>query len=174
MIILITGTPGTGKSTAASRLSKKTGFQLISINKTVDASVIIGIDKSRSKIVDVRKLSTKIKGTLKKNAIIEGHLAHLLNFGDIVIVLRTNPKTLKNRLEKKGFGKEKIKENLEAEALDVCLVESLDRHERVYEVDTSEKKRSEVLADIVSILAGDVSEYMPGKVDWSEEYFARI
>lgn len=171
MIILITGTPGAGKSTAALHLSKKTGFQLISINRIADASTLVGTDKSGSKIVDIKKLSRKIKGMLKKNAIVEGHLSHLLSFGDIVIVLRINPKILKKRLEKKGFGKEKVRENLEAEALDVCLVESLERHENVYEIDTSEKKRSEVLADIISILRGDVSKYMPGKVDWSEEYF---
>jgi adenylate kinase len=56
MIIAITGTPGTGKTTVASILKKK-GFIVVDLKQVAfDNDFIIGIDKERnSSIVDVKK-----------------------------------------------------------------------------------------------------------------------
>ncbi|MFQ5887148.1 MAG: adenylate kinase family protein [Candidatus Hydrothermarchaeales archaeon] len=170
MIILITGTPGTGKSLVAEILSKKINAQLIPINAIKD--VYAGVDEERgSRIVDMKRLAEKIGDMMEGDVIIEGHLSHLLPFGDIVIVLRTDPEKLRGRLEEKGFGKEKIQENLEAEALDVCLIESLEKHKNVYEINTTGKSCEETGFDIIAILGGKTDEFRPGKVDWSEEFF---
>lgn len=170
MIIIITGTPGTGKTTTANFLSSKINCKCIRISDVADEACT-GVE-GNSKVIDVKKLSKKIRKIIQGDAIIEGHLSHLLGIGDIVIVLRTNPEILKQRLVKHGFKGEKLRENLEAEALDVCLIESLERHKSVYEIDTSHKTPSIVVEDILKILEGKTDEYKPGKIDWSEEYFS--
>ena len=171
MILLLTGTPGTGKSSLATLLSKKTGMQLIRINDIVDGELTIGLDSERgSKVVDIEKLNARLTKLIKKDTIVEGHLSHILT-GDVVVVLRTKPSVLETRLRKKGFDDEKVRENMEAEALDVCLVESLELHDKVYEVDTTESTSEETSEDVMNVLNGKTEAYKPGKVDWSEEYF---
>ena len=58
MIILITGTPGVGKTTVSSILVEKTGAYLVDINKLVDEKhLYTGIDEERGyKIVDLDSL----------------------------------------------------------------------------------------------------------------------
>jgi adenylate kinase len=169
VIILITGTPGTGKSEVSDILAKMLKFKMISIEK-IAGDACVGIEKG-SKIIDIGKLSEKLK-EIRGNVIIEGHLSHLLPFGDLVIVLRTKPKILKKRLQHKGFDDEKLMENLEAEALDVCLIESVENHDNVFEIDTSEKKPLEVAKDILAIVNDEKrAEFSPGKIDWTYEFF---
>jgi adenylate kinase len=172
MIILLTGTPGTGKSTVAKILSRVTNSKLMHINNFATEEVSLGIDEETgSKVIDIKKLSDKILKLGEDNLIIEGHLSHLLSFGDLVIVLRTNPTTLEERLKEKGFDERKIRENLEAEALDVCLIEGLENHKEVYEIDTTKKTPEEIVEDIIKIMKGEKDEFKPGKIDWSEEFF---
>ena len=58
---------------------------------------------------------------------------------DLVIILRCRPDILKSRLVKRGYRGEKIQENVEAEALDVILVETLEIHPpgHILEIDTT-------------------------------------
>ncbi|MEE8168878.1 MAG: adenylate kinase family protein [Candidatus Hydrothermarchaeales archaeon] len=170
MIVLITGTPGTGKSTVARHLAGKLGYRLIRINE-LGGDVVVGYDAEReSKILDMDKVSEQLKN-VEGDVIIEGHLSHLLSFGDVIIVLRAHPDILRKRL--RNFRKKKLDENLEAEALDVCLIESIKEHgsEKVFEIDTSKKKSEDVAKDIVKILGGKGEEFEPGRIDWSEEFF---
>ncbi len=186
MIILLTGTPGTGKSTVSNLLSDKSDeIRVIRLNDLAkaDEDVCVGFDEKReSKVIDIKKLSKKVRELIKSikeievikgNTLIEGHLSHHLPFGDITIVLRADPKVLEKRLDKKGFSKEKINENLEAEALDVCLVESIENHEKVYEIDTTDKSPRVVKEKILKIIdgKGDECEHLPGKIEWCEDFF---
>ena len=172
MILILTGTPGTGKSTVAELLCERHGFKLIDLN-SLAAEAAAGYDYERGCVeVDIEKLFGVVRPQVSGDVVIEGHLAHLLPFSEAtVVVLRCSPAVLRKRLEEKGFSERKIRENLEAEALDVCLIESLQRHSRVYEVDTSELTPEEVVACIERILAGEGEEFRPGRIDWSEEFF---
>jgi adenylate kinase len=166
--LLLTGTPGTGKTHVADILADLTGFTLIGVNEAVGEDYLY--IEEESKVVDLKLLSKKIKGIIDSNAIIEGHLAHLLEIKGIVIVLRTKPSELRSRLEKKGFSGGKLEENLEAEALDVILIESLELHDEVYEIDTTGKEAEDVAKAIHSILNGEAKNFKPGKISWLDEY----
>ncbi|MCU0630939.1 MAG: AAA family ATPase, partial [Methanoregulaceae archaeon] len=99
---------------------------------------------------------------------VEGHLAHLLPC-DRVILLRCRPDILKLRLSKRGYPEEKIRENAEAEALDVILVETLEIHpeENIIEIDTTSAGIPACVEQIEQFIRGEIpSSY--GKNDWSD------
>jgi len=101
-------------------------------------------------------------------SILEGHFSH--HFADWSIVLRLSPAMLKSRLEARGYSAPKIKENLEAEALDVILVEAVERCGRVDEIDTTGKSPMEVAELVARIIQGKL-ELPAGQVDWLSEFF---
>ncbi|MCD6473998.1 MAG: adenylate kinase family protein [Thermoplasmata archaeon] len=166
MKIALTGVPGTGKTSVAKEL-KKRGYDVLSINDIAD-EFVVGYDEERqSKIVDEDALNEYIKKIREKGLMfIEGHLSHLLDV-DAVIILRCNPEELKKRLAKKGWNERKIRENLEAEALDIILDRALEKHEKIWEIDVTEKSIEETANEIEKI----VKQKPPpnyGKIDWSE------
>jgi len=131
-IICITGTPGSGKTEYAKKLAKKLGYKYLDVNKLIDKSLILKYDKKLdTKVINLDKLKKvliKIIKDSKENLIIDSHLSHHLDkkYVDEVIVVKTDLKNIKKRLEKRNYNKDKIKENLEAEALDVCYIEALE------------------------------------------------
>jgi len=98
--------------------------------------------------------------------ILEGHLSHHLAL--VAVVLRLNPKELSRRLSNRGYPPAKIRENVEAEALDVILVEAVERCQRVYEVDTTGLLPEEV-ADLVAKAIRGEAELPPRGMGWLEE-----
>ncbi|MBI3413022.1 MAG: adenylate kinase family protein [Candidatus Aenigmarchaeota archaeon] len=149
MIIIITGTPATGKTRISNELAKaldrKTGkkFKVLHINTEIlRRGLWSSVDKKRkSKNVDMRKLNKFVSEQVKDNQdlIIESHLAHYFK-GDVVFVLRANIGELRKRMENRGWNGGKIEENLEAERLNVILGEALDIHgKKCIEIDTYRK-----------------------------------
>ena len=165
MKIALTGTPGTGKSSVANELTRM-GYAILRLEEVINTS-IIGYDKKRhSKIVDEKKLDNHIQAINEKGVlIVEGHLSHLLNIKN-VIILRCHPSELKNRLMIKKWNERKIKENVEAEALDVILDTALKKCENIWEIDTTRKNPIEIAKKIGVILnTRPAPDY--GKIDWS-------
>jgi len=79
----------------------------------------------------------RIKGI--KGILIDSHLSHHLNkrYVDLCVVTRCSLKTLKKRLEKKGYPKGKVRENLDAEIFEICLNEAIKKGHKVRVVDTT-------------------------------------
>jgi adenylate kinase len=170
-MILLTGTPGTGKTAVASILGERLGWQVVHLNDLVGEEMVLGVEGD-SRVVDLDLLGEAAMGRISdETCILEGHLSHLLGLEGIVVVLRTDPAELKGRLERKGFGPEKVRENLESEALDVCLVESMERYGEVYEVDTTDRTAEETAEAVEEIIKGKGEGYRPGGIDWAEGYF---
>ncbi len=130
MNIIITGTPGTGKTTVAKRIAKKLHLQYLDINEfIIDNNLEISFDKKRNcKIIDEKIFAKKIEEHLKKNKdlIIDSHMSHYIKpkYADLCIVTKCDLKTLQKRLKKRGYSDFKIKENLESEIFDVCYEEA--------------------------------------------------
>lgn len=143
MIIAVTGTPGTGKTEVAKRIAKKLRLKYLDVNKIIDENKLAdGYDKKRKcKIVDIKKLNKILIKAIKdsKNLVIDSHLSHFLpnKYIDLCVVTKCELKLLKKRLEKRGYSKGKIRENMDAEILDICLVEALERGHRIRIVDTT-------------------------------------
>jgi adenylate kinase len=179
--VLITGTPGTGKTTVSEIVAKKLESPRIAINDLVDEKHLYnGLDKEKGyKVVDLDSLSREIKIILldnseNKHVIVEGHLAHNFPTDDLVgfvIVLRTRPDILRKRLNTRGWSDSKVQENLEAEALDICTFEAVEIHgEKVNELDTSELDVEEVADLIIEVLNGK-KYFPPGEISFLEDLY---
>lgn len=179
MIVSLTGTPGTGKTSVANFLQKR-GIETVDLNKVVEEQdFLVGIDKKRkSKIVDIDKLDDYIKDNYNVVEVVflVGHISHLLKNVDKIIVLRCHPDKLKKRLSTKGWTARKIKENIEAEILDIILCEALEAfsENNVFEIDTTKLSIENVVSNILEIIDNKfkhMDKYKVGNIDWSEEVF---
>ncbi len=169
MIYALTGVPGSGKSSVADELESR-GYDVVRFEDLLAGAVSGYDEEADSRIVDVEKIKLK-----SKPDIVVGHLAHELGV-DAIIVLRADPSIIEKRLRARGYSEKKVKENAEAEAIDVITIESLERGKAVYEVDTSGMSIREVADQVEEIMKGgeDKRKYAPGKIDFSsyilEEY----
>ena len=150
--VFITGTPCTGKTTLASKLNG----HLIKINDlAINHDFVLGIDENKGyKVIDIDKLSAYVDELIKdcdELLIFEGHLSHLCDGADKVIVLRVDPDILKTRLEARDYSDAKIRENLEAEALGVCSAEAFEKYpDCTYELDISDLEIDEAAAGMAA------------------------
>ena len=175
MIIAITGTPGTGKTVVAQILSKSIKADLIDIKKE-SLHISYSYDKKRkSKEIDIellqKAIDKKISASKSNIILLESHLAHFLK-SDIIIILRTDPIALEKRLKKRGWNAGKIRENIEAEILDVITMESLVKPSKIIEIDTTKLKPKKCAEAIKKLLESPKQhkKHTPGKIDWSEKY----
>jgi len=79
---------------------------------------------------------------LKKDTIIDSHITHLLpkKRVDLCIILTcSNLKKLEGRLKERMYSKKKIRENLDAEIFQICLMEAQENGHKVITFDTSKK-----------------------------------
>lgn len=135
MKLLITGTPGTGKSKAGAALAKLLGIKRVINEKEFALACGLGKwDKETDELVVAPgKLATELNKELAKrsgnNIIIEGHILCEARLNvDVVIVLRTHPEILEARLEKRGYHAEKVQDNVFCEGIDYCKKHVLKRY----------------------------------------------
>ena len=174
-VIVITGTPGVGKTSVSKRLAAKLAAFHIDLADLVKRERLSsGYDKLRHTVLaDIEKLAKRVRQIVEQSEgpiIIDGHYAtSLLSKAKVskVFVLRCNPQQLKQQMEERGFKGPKLWENLAAEILDVCLYDSIRDVglEKVCEIDVTNKAVDETVREIVSILEGQ-KEHMVGVIDW--------
>ncbi len=182
MLIGLTGTPGTGKSSVSDLLKERCGYRVIHLNELIKEERLYSeVDEVRDTLVaDMDKVSARVSELVDESdavTILDSHLSHYI--ADIVIVLRASPDKLRERLSRRNYSQAKVSENVEAEALDVILVESVEWCEKVFEINTTEATVEDIVKDVDEIiralLCGDEREvllkYKPGSFDWSEDIF---
>lgn len=165
MRVALTGTPGTGKTTAANRA--EIDLEVIHLNEVIraDPGLACGTDPSRESVVaDLDALHSRLAD--RNDVLFESHLAHHLPV-DRVVVLRCHPEELRRRLQSRGWGEAKVTENVDSETLDMCLAEAVERHgtDHVYEVDTTDMSRAAVARELEAIVAGERNPGV-GRVDF--------
>lgn len=133
--IIITGTPGVGKTTHCQELASKTGLHHLDINEVVKKHNIGESSNNPSdpnvKIVDEDRLIDCIENDLEEGGqIIDWHACDLFpeSMIDLVCVLRCDNKLLYDRLQARGYGEEKLQENLDVEIMEVLLQEARDAY----------------------------------------------
>jgi len=163
MMIAITGTPGVGKTTVAKLLAPKLGYKYESVR---DIALRIG---AAEEVGDELEVDVEaLRNVRLEDTVVDGHLSHHMP-ADVVIVLRANPRVIAERLEGRGYSREKLGENVEAELVDVVLVEALENNGHVIEVDTTGKAPEDVVEEIIELLRSGTKRRV-GIVDWSDVF----
>lgn len=136
----ITGTPGTGKKTIAPMVASELGFSTLDLNSLATHERKSG--RTRTIQVDPATLRRRLRRLDLSCKVLYGHLLPSLfrkSELDFIAVLRCKPAVLKERLLRRGYSPQKLRENLEAELIGVTLADCLKRFggERLLEYDTS-------------------------------------
>jgi adenylate kinase len=174
-VILLTGVPGVGKTKIACSLAEALGCVNIDLSAFTEIEgLVTSYDERRNtSVADLEKLKVRLAELTREGEelfIIEGHFA-----SDVIppekvkfaFVLRKAPWELKKVLVNRHYHPNKIKENLEAELLGVCLVDALDTFEPKFicEMDTTGKNPEELVKEILAVIKKErVCSH--GRIDW--------
>ena len=164
----LTGTPGTGKTS----ISKLLDRDIVHLSDYYESSSNEKTDEGEW-LIELDLLDDNIRDLSRNEGVFEGHTAHFLSDIDQVIILRCDPFVLKERLDERDYSKEKIMENLEAEALNIIYMEALDNidKEKIFQFDTTNKSAEESAKMIKDFMAGNVKleetfDYSERIMDW--------
>jgi adenylate kinase len=152
--ILLSGTPGTGKSTLAKRIAEETSMTWINVGDFAKEKGFLGAWDEEYECHELEEdpLLDELEELVAKGGCIVDH--HVTDFFperyfDIVFIMRTENDQLYERLSKRGYKGKKFEDNLQCEIFQTVLEEAREsyREEIVHEL------RSDVEADIESNLA---------------------
>lgn len=174
-LIVITGVPGTGKTTVSTLLAEELHAEHIELTRLVkDGGLSQGWDQERATtIADMRALRYAILNIIASTSgdiVIDGHYSPEVAPRDdtsLTVVLRRSPWVLREELKARGYSTRKVRENVEAELLGTCLADALAAQEpiKVLEIDTTSGDPEDTVRLIMATLDGEV-EPTHGEVDW--------
>ncbi|KAI9291645.1 P-loop containing nucleoside triphosphate hydrolase protein [Neoconidiobolus thromboides FSU 785] len=171
--ILITGTPGTGKTTLSELLEIATGFKHINCSELVkEKKLHDGYDEEfDTYILNDDKLNDELEEIMEDGGkIVDFHSSDMFpeRFFDLVVVLQTDNGVLYKRLEKRnnleiiklfsGYSQKKITENIECEIMQVVLEEA------------SEAYKPEILVKLNSNNIEEMESNVERIQEWISEY----
>jgi adenylate kinase len=171
-VILLTGTPGSGKTLIGEKLAKNLKGLFIDIPTLVKKKKLFYYydRKYRSYILNLRKLRKELSKIYKKEErkiVIASHFPIYIPKEKLckVIVLRCNPLILIKRLKKRNYPYKKIRDNIVSELIDLVYCEAIEYYgkEIVFQLDVSNKKINEILKEISLILLRNGKQ---NTIDW--------
>ncbi|KAF1817738.1 P-loop containing nucleoside triphosphate hydrolase protein [Dissoconium aciculare CBS 342.82] len=146
--IIITGTPGVGKTTHCQELAAKTGLYYLDINEVVKkhniGEALDDLDDPNLQIVDEDRL-------------LDYHAYDLFlrKQIDLVYVIRYDNKILYDRLKARNYSEKKLEENINYEIIEVLLNEAREAYNKEIVVELRSKSTEDVDANIERIETKD-------------------
>lgn len=160
-MIVIGGTPGTGKTTIGRKLEEE-GYEVIHLSDFVRENQLYSRydEEIESYVIDQEKMVTKVLDKKDQVAngrlIVEGVGVTLLprDEVDLCIILTCNPAVIERRLKRKRYPRMKIERNINAENLSVILGDALEKFgkERCTRIDTTDLTKDEVFEKVKAII----------------------
>jgi len=124
MRIIITGSPGVGKTAAAKALGKRLHCLVFNEKQFALEKKIGKWDSKEDELVIPLQAFAKEANKLfskERKVILEGHLLCELRLkADFVVLIRLHPELLEARLEARGYSAEKVQDNVFCEGIDYC------------------------------------------------------
>ncbi len=172
---MITGVPGTGKTTLADRIAKRLGdAEVVHVTELIKAERLFsGYSERGELVVEMGRLSRELgriaKRSVQKVVIMEGHLLCDISVrGAAALVLREHLPALAGRLERRGYAREKVSDNVIDEALDYCGVHSRKHYANVLESFCGDRR---LMGNVDMLLQGKRAS---GSIDLMPELYAMI
>ena len=161
--ILITGTPGTGKTTIASQVAERTELKHVNVTDLVkEHGCHEGMDTEfDTLILDEDKLCDVLEPILEKGGcIIDFHTPDFFpeRWFELVLVLRTNTDVLYDRLTARGYSDKKRNENMECEIMQVVAEQ------------TKESYRTEIIHELPSNSIDELDSNVDRIVQWLDNW----
>ncbi len=159
MKLIITGSPGTGKTTISKKLAKKLKCRVLNEHDFALEKGIGKFDHDASElVVPLPKLRSAVSELLKKekDIVLEGHLLCEVKLQvDAVVVLRVHPEILESRLEARGYNAVKTQDNVFCEGIDYCTKHAVRKYggRKVIEV-----RNEKGIKETLSIILKDLTE----------------
>ncbi|CAH8358529.1 unnamed protein product [Eruca vesicaria subsp. sativa] len=157
--LLITGTPGTGKSTTASSLAEATNFRYICVGDLVkEKSLHDGWDDQfECHVINEDLVCDELEDIMEGGGVIVDY--HGCDFFperwfDRVVVLQTENSVLYDRLTKRGYSGTKLSNNIECEIFQVLLEEARDSY------------KEEIVIPLQSNTIEDISNNVASLTEW--------
>ncbi|KAJ9506654.1 AAA domain-containing protein [Haematococcus lacustris] len=164
--ILITGTPGTGKTSTAAQVAALSGLRHICVGDWVkEHSLHSGWDEEHQcYLLDEDKVCDALEDLASEGGCIVDH--HGCDFFperwfDLVVVLQTDNTLLYDRLAARGYGPSKVQENVQCEIMMVVLEEARDSY------------REEVVQALRSDTAEQLEANVSQLVAWVKQFQAQ-
>ncbi|MFX0176468.1 MAG: adenylate kinase family protein [Candidatus Hodarchaeota archaeon] len=185
-VIVLSGTPGTGKTKISKEIAKLINAKVITLNElAISENFVIKYDKQRdTSIIDEEKIISYLEKRIRslnneglEFLIIESHFSDIVpdKYIDYAFILRCDPDILRERLKKRGYKKEKIVENIQSEILGNCVNYFMKKQIKnpLLEIDTTDLDLETEINVIIRIIAEeeDIENYYAGQIDWLEKIF---
>lgn len=128
---IVTGTPGTGKTTFAKEFAEKHNYVYVDGKKLIEVHKLEEEfdEKNQTSVIDEDKFAAVCEELIKESKstlVIDSHLSQFVNpdFVDTCFVTMCDISILKRRLEERGYSEHKIRDNLDAEIFQECKIEA--------------------------------------------------
>ncbi|KAF8898590.1 P-loop containing nucleoside triphosphate hydrolase protein [Infundibulicybe gibba] len=158
-VIIITGTPGTGKTTHAEMLAEESPVPLKHVNVSEwvrEKGLYEDFDEEwQSYNVDEDKLLDELEPLIVEGGVIlDWHTCEVFpeRWADLVVVLRCDHSQLWDRLEKRGYPLKKIQENNSAEIMEVVLDEARTSYPSEIVIDLKSEGTQDLEANVARII----------------------
>ncbi|KAI0793386.1 P-loop containing nucleoside triphosphate hydrolase protein [Abortiporus biennis] len=158
-VIIITGTPGTGKTTHAQLLAEESPVPLKHINVgdwVKEKGLYESYDEDwQSYTVDEDRLLDELEPIVSAGGVVlDWHTCEIFpeRWADLVVVLRCDHSQLWERLEKRGYPLKKIQENNEAEIMEVVSDEARSSYAPEIVVELKSEGTEDLEANIARIV----------------------
>jgi adenylate kinase len=172
--ILVTGTPGTGKTTVSRLLAKALRAHYVNPGTLLkrEGTDYTYDENRKTRIVSLKRMRislTELARRVDRGMVVDSHVPLRITSSRLVrvIVLRCHPKILEQRLSRKRWPKRKTSENLQAEILDICLWDAVQNYgwKRIVEIDTTAVQPCCVVETAIRALKQKGIQREPN-VDW--------
>ncbi|XBW37685.1 hypothetical protein QEN19_003269 [Hanseniaspora menglaensis] len=158
--IIITGTPGCGKSTLSLKLNKEESLKttLFNISEFAkDENIFESYDEDRkSHVIDEDELLNRLEGPLRNGGcIIDWHCNDIFpeRLIDLVIVLKCGTSALYDRLKARKYHDAKIQENIDAEIMSVVLEDALESYDKRIVIELPSESEEQIEDNLSKIMA---------------------
>ncbi|XP_052897001.1 adenylate kinase isoenzyme 6 homolog [Anopheles moucheti] len=161
--ILVTGTPGAGKSELCQQLTKTLGFQwqnvseIVSVNKFVEEYD----EEFECPVLDEDRLLDYLEPLMKQGGcVVEYHSSDFFpeRWFAAVFVVRCSTALLYDRLQAREYNDRKIKSNMECEIFQIPLDEARDAY------------RKDIVFELTSDTKQDLDANVERVRDWLEQW----